>query len=612
MNDLIFRMLDIENFKSFIGRHSFVLDRDPGLYYISGSNLVNPELGANGVGKSTIWDALSWVLTGRTNRDNRPANSIVPWSVEKETTAIRLEFMRGSTMYTLFRSKNPNELMLDGVTIEQSVVNELLGISEEMFRRTVVLGQFGTMFLDLGPEEQSRMFNDALNLDVWLRASKIASDERGRLKGIIDNLDSQLFRIGGSIAEINLSLVAAKKNASTYESIHIGRLAEAKKLVKVKGSELQSFIDDNPLSDAPKTPAVRSRGKPEPKPVTVADREVAVRARETARTGLARQLRDTEFEYSGLVAKGKETAKELTGYVTALDSDRKCPACGQVAPADHINKKIKELRTKTNDYNRAIQNAGAEVDRLDGLIQELNNSITGEHNRIKFQKGIEEALASAQRDLAWLEGEVNPYTVTVDDLIKRLAAHNTENKKLKADREAVEQDVIVCSYWVDSFKAIRLSLIDEILLELEMAVTRHLTALGMPDWGIQFATEKVKQNGAVSNKFTINLFPPDVEEPIRFESYSGGESQRLQLAVAFGLSDVILTRAGIEPNITVLDEPTRGLSPEGVDDLLTHLSNRVKELEHTIFVVEHHSLSAGMFDHVIVVEKTAQGSRIIE
>lgn len=612
MNDLIFRVLIIENFKSFIGRHEFILDREPGLYYISGNNLVNPELGANGVGKSTIWDALSWIITGHTIRDSRPANSIVPWSVEKETTSGTLTFIRGNVTHDLCRTKNPNGLMLDGGTVEQPVVYETLGLPEEMIRRTVILGQFGTMFLDLGPEEQSRMFNDALNLDVWLRASKAASDERGRLKGTIDNLDSKLSRIDGTITSVTQSLEAAKKNASTYQSIHIGRLAEAKKQVNVKSSELRSFVDDNPLPNTPKTPAVRGRGKPVPKPVTVADREVAVKAQETARTGLARQLRDTEFEYSGLAAQNKETVRELEGYVAALTSDRKCPACGQTAPAHHINEKIKALRTKTEGYNRAIQNAGAEIDRLDGLIQELNNSITGQHNRIKFQKDLEDAVASAQRDLAWLEGEVNPYTATVDDLIKRLAAHNTENKKLKADREAVEQDVIVCTYWVDSFKSIRLSLIDEILLELEMAVTRHLTALGMPDWGIQFATEKVKQNGAVSNKFTINLFPPNVEEPIRFESYSGGESQRLQLAVAFGLSDVILTRAGIEPNITVLDEPTRGLSPEGVDDLLTHLSNRAKELEHTIFVVEHHSLAAGMFDHVIVVEKTNEGSRIIE
>src|SRR5580692_5960457 len=146
MADLQFLSLHIENFKSFSGTHDFDLDKAPGLYYVSGRNLIAPELGANGVGKSTLFDAMLWCLWGKTGRDNRPANSIQPWG-KKGTTSVELYFSRFDQHYRLCRTRSPNRLFLiDGrgvetLEIQQEDIPGLIGMSEEMFRRTLILGQ---------------------------------------------------------------------------------------------------------------------------------------------------------------------------------------------------------------------------------------------------------------------------------------------------------------------------------------------------------------------------------------------------------------------------------------------------------------------------------------
>jgi DNA repair exonuclease SbcCD ATPase subunit len=129
MSSLAFESVTLTNFKAFLGEHTFVLAREPGLYYVAGVNKVDPELGANGVGKSTIWDAVSWCLWARTIRDVRPADAVAPWG-KKLSTVVALRFTRRGKRQTLVRQRRPNSLTLltstKSVEVAQEQVAELL------------------------------------------------------------------------------------------------------------------------------------------------------------------------------------------------------------------------------------------------------------------------------------------------------------------------------------------------------------------------------------------------------------------------------------------------------------------------------------------------------
>jgi ABC-type multidrug transport system ATPase subunit len=80
------------------------------------------------------------------------------------------------------------------------------------------------------------------------------------------------------------------------------------------------------------------------------------------------------------------------------------------------------------------------------------------------------------------------------------------------------------------------------------------------------------------------------------------------MAVSFALSEVLLSRAGLSPNIEIYDEPTKGLSPNGIADLLEHLRDRALELGRAVFVVDHHSFDRGLFDGTLMITKGKKGS----
>jgi DNA repair exonuclease SbcCD ATPase subunit len=165
-------------------------------------------------------------------------------------------------------------------------------------------------------------------------------------------------------------------------------------------------------------------------------------------------------------------------------------------------------------------------------------------------------------------------------------------------------------YWVGAFKEIRLSLIDEVLQELEIASSEHAARLGLVDWEIKFQTERENKSGDISYGFNVLLYPPAQKEPVRWESYSGGESQRWQLATTFGLAEVLLARAGITSSLEIYDEPSQHLSPEGVDGLIEVLGERSIDERKTIFYLDHASLDRGLFNGIFTVIKDKAGSII--
>ena len=98
---------------------------------------------------------------------------------------------------------------------------------------------------------------------------------------------------------------------------------------------------------------------------------------------------------------------------------------------------------------------------------------------------------------------------------------------------------------------------------------------------------------------------------MRWESWSGGESQRLQLAANLGLSNLIMQQAGLINTIEFFDEPSIHLSPEGMMDLANLLHDRAINEDKRIWIVDHAAITNfGEFRGVITVRKTKNGSQL--
>lgn len=591
MSELRFGRMVLHDFKSFLGKHVIQLDRPAGLYYIQGRNKKRRRLGSNAVGKTTIWDGVSWVLWGTTGSDRRPANAVVPWSKPGAHTWGSVTFIKDGHRHKLKRSRNPNGLVhtLDGIAriIEQPAVANILGFSEEMFRRSVVLGQFEELFLDLLPEKQSRLFNEALDLEVWLKASKAADRKRRETLEKCFVLRDKFSKLIGERGSYKKSLESARTAFKSFENkatIEERRLKnEMKRLRKVRAFSLKKEGFKN-----------------------TKDIKVKIDKESEHNVELSTAAQKLHVELGGLQALYKASTRNLETKQGV--KGRTCPTCGQKVSEEHLHGVTETILQERQDLKRKIKGKEAELAEIEDLFMDGTKKVEALQKTYSLSKHTDEALVQAEEELN--RKQENPYQTTITSMKRALKTVRSEITKTDDKYAKLEKRVEIYSYWQDAFKEIRISLIDQILAELELAVTTNAEALGLEGYRIQFQTERENRKGDITVVFNVLLHTPDHDEPVKWQNYSGGERQRLQLAMAFGLSEVILDRVGINPNIEVLDEPTHHTSTEGVDDLLERLRERAAELNRAIYFCDHHSFDRGIFDGTLLVTKGREGSKL--
>jgi len=171
--------ITLTDFKCFTQTVTFDFPTDVGLYFVTGQNQVNPELEANGCGKSTIFcDAPCWCLYGKTPRGLK-AGDVINWN--SATARVDFKFGLKDHTYRVVRSQSPNSIIYsvdhgDLKTITQIELDDLLGLSYDAFCKAVLFAQFGETFFDLTPTEKSELLGAVLPLEVWEQASKKASN----------------------------------------------------------------------------------------------------------------------------------------------------------------------------------------------------------------------------------------------------------------------------------------------------------------------------------------------------------------------------------------------------------------------------------------------------
>jgi DNA repair exonuclease SbcCD ATPase subunit len=161
---------------------------------------------------------------------------------------------------------------------------------------------------------------------------------------------------------------------------------------------------------------------------------------------------------------------------------------------------------------------------------------------------------------------------------------------------------------VKGFKQVRLYLLQEVLEELQGVTQTLLPQIGLDDWLCEFAMERETQAGKVSPGLNVNIFKPGSDVQVKWESWSGGEGQRLRLIGAIALSQVLLRRAGVECDMLILDEPTRHLSPEGVAETIDFLIDL--GVDHQVLYVDHQAIESRRFASTLIVRRDENGAKI--
>ena len=541
----------------------------------SNTNLI---IGTNGAGKSTMLDALTFVLFNKPFRKiNKPqlANT-----TNERDCLVEIEFEINSRQYVVRRGIKPNvfDIIVNGTELHREaddramqrvLEDNILKVNYKSFTQIVILGSSTFVpFMQLTSANRREVIEDLLDIRIFSLMNNILKDKIRTQKDQVKSLDLK------------------------------------KETLKDKMKMQQNFIDE--LENRGKQNIDGNNSK-----ITNLMNEVDEYLKEN--TKLQEELENTTKKQEEVAGARQKLAKlntlrgKLSAKVSAITKEHKffmdntvCPTCTQdieesfrLNKIDDVQNTAKELKEGFNELESTIkfeQERERQFNNLSKEITNLTHGISQNNTRV----------SGNQRQIRDLEQEIQTIT-------ENLANRNTEHEKLDefksnlahtfAELSDKKQEIVHHDFAYSLLKddGVKTKIIRKYLPFINQQVNRYLQ---MMDFYINFHLDE---------EFKETVKSP-IHEDFSYSSFSEGEKMRIDLALLFTWREVARVKNSVNTNLLIMDEVfDSSLDGFGTDEFLKIIRYVIKDAN--IFVISHKQDMRDKFESVIMFDKVKGFSR---
>lgn len=576
--------VEVHNFKSFA--HAKIdLRRGPGLRMVFGENRKEPRLGANGAGKSTIFDALEFCASGRSVRGKRASDLV---TTGQKAMWVETTYRIDDELRTVKRSFSPERVYVDGELSDQRSVDQLLGLTRERRLSSVIFGQAVDLFIDRPVPERGDLLDEVLGLGFWMRAADLATSKWTAANVDLQKIQRELARLDGALAELptDESLLEAIILFGTQRDVEVAALREKRKPIETEHRNARRALL-----------AIPDGAEDE------ANRELT-----TAREWSSHEASE--------VAVARAEVQRLAEEIELADGLEECPTCGQAIDRETIDSHLDHLGLQKAAADQSLADATARLGEAREAVEVAmeRHRTERERSRERHALSLEASnkrgeVSAIDNRIAMLLDQANPYEEQRRATERRRVEIVGQLAKKEAEVSALSARIGKLDYWRQGFRRVRVFCLARVLRELEVTTMGEARSLGLVGWRIGFTGETETKSGTV--KLGVRAVVESPEAKRDFDSWSPGEGQRVRVASALGLGSLIQRYSGVSYDLEVWDEPSAWLSNEGIDDLFECLRERAHARGKSIWVCDPRAgVAHGGFDEVWNVIKTEEGSRI--
>ena len=591
--------IELACFKSFIAPQLITFEADKGLNFLGGLNKVHPRMGANGAGKSSLWDAMFWCFYGYSIRGDR-ASDLTARSAKRPAVETKISIDGAS--HAVKRIGNPERLTIDAMPATQEEVDRLLRLSRAQFSQSVLFGQSASFFLDLTIYQRSALLEETLDLSVWQRASDFASKEAESFRALIAISQRKLAYEAGRAAslpnraELEKAIIEEERSRTAKFDESLATLVKLEaKLADVNHAFTSATAIHEKLKSAKHLEAALNQAE------IICDKA----GKELAGAQAVIAVRKNEINALGIEATGKcpTCFQQLDQTIAkARAHDLECANIDMGLELAELSDKVrnsdaayKRARSLHQAHQDAANEAASKLYAYKASVQIASNDVALQ--TVKIESQIEEGEKPTESQIILQQHDAM--------LANIQAAYAAAKQDITANNELLELAI----YWKQAFKKVRLFVIARLMVQLEVETANAASLLGLEGWDIQFVIESENKSGGL--KQGVQVLVSNADGKAAASLWSGGENQRIRLAVEMGLSSLIQRLSGAQYGFEIWDEPSSYLSDEGVEDLLDCLRYKAMAEQKAIWLTEHRT-PAYNFTNVWTVIKDASGSQVIK
>ena len=537
-------------------------------------------VGTNGAGKSTVLDALTFSLFGKSFRGiNKP--QLINSTNEKDCL-VEIDFSIGTIDWKVRRGIKPTvfEIHKNGEVLNQEASSidqqkwleqNVLKMNYKSFTQVVILGSSNFVpFMQLTAASRREVIEDLLDIKIFSSMTSIVKDKIRFLKEQVRNLDLKKESLSDKI----------EMQENFIEDIE----KRGKESIKDKEDKIDELCDEETALGE----EVKNLG------AEIEDLNKKLESYKGAKEKL-RKLGNL---------KGKMTQKvaTITEEHSFFKENTVCPTCTQDLEEEFRLNKISEAKSKAkelqNAYKELEQAIRDEEIREDHFLQiskdvsNLTNGISKNNSRI----------TSIHRQIRDLQNEVQR---TAEDLANRSVEHE-KLAKFREDLQSLTEDfykqkenITYYDYIYSLLKdgGVKTKIIKKYLPLINQQVNKYLQ---MMDFYINFTLDE---------EFNETIQTP-IHEDFSYSSFSEGEKQRIDLALLFTWREVAKFKNSTSTNLLILDEVfDSSLDGYGTDEFLKIIRFVIKDAN--VFVISHKTGLEDKFQSVIKFEKVKGFSRMM-
>ena len=514
-------------------------------------------VGANGSGKSTMLDALSFALFGKPHR-KISKNQLIN-SINQKGTVVEVEFSIGSKKFKIVRSIKPNafEVWLDGNMLNKNshvkdyqalLEKNILKLNHKSFHQIVVLGSSSFVpFMQLTSQQRRGVIEDLLDINMFSLMNMILKEKVSKLK-------DEITQNSNDINLVNSKINAQKKYLRDIASVNEQFRKEKQEMISKTQEDIRTLNDKN---------IALSKNV-----------EKSLQPAIDMQSSVIKVKEKFEETIANINAQFKVVKKEHKFF----SENDECPTCSQEIDLKLKQEKIKTTKERLNKLKIGLDKSGTERENYNKSIQlfqdtiddcaKYNSEISGNNKTIDKLNKVVDSLQSEIENQIESSGDLSDANAELEEMRKN-------KEKLQDTKYKLNEQF---SYHQVSSELLRDSGIKSKIIKQYLPVINNLTNqyLQTLDFYVHFDLDES----------FIETIRSRHRDAFTYDSFSEGEKQRIDLSLLFTWRQIAKMKNSVATNLLILDETfDSSLDMEGVDNLMKILYTLQEDTN--VFVISH-------------------------